>query len=346
MTAAAINEAAMNEAAMNRDDMSTTRPADDRHEVDVSSLRAHDGAGAVIVFGFAAVAIVGMWLSFQGSGTIGVLCWLAGQLLLGVSFLQWFVVLHEAGHGVLFKGRRKNAAIGHLAGFITLIPFHAWQPIHQKHHVWAGWQDRDPTTMALVPRPLGRAEKAILDFCWKTRIPLFSLLYRVNNFWNVRRLLVLLPRREVQQRMLINTALMAAVWVALAVVFGPAALLQGCGLAMLIGFALQEPIMLSQHTHIPLQIAGDAEVTPLPPLAQLPFTRSLRFPNWLSTVVLLHFDAHELHHPHPNVPGWRLRDLDGATPNDVPAFAWIRKARAVPGHVFLFQNRNSSGLDL
>ncbi|MDP2343015.1 MAG: fatty acid desaturase [Deltaproteobacteria bacterium] len=313
---------------------------------DASALRPDDGAGLLIVLGFSLLTAFGLWLTFQGEGHVAVACWLAGQLVLGVSFLQWFVVLHETGHGVLFRGRAKNALVGHVAGFITLIPFHAWQPIHQKHHIWAGWQDRDPTTMALVPRPLGRAEKAIIDFCWKSWLPLFSLLYRVNNFWNVGRLLTLLPRREVQTRLLQNVVVVVIAWVCLLAFFGPLVVLQACGLAMAIGFALQEPIMLSQHTHIPLRIAGAVDVDAFTPAEQVPFTRSLRFPNWFSTLVLLHFDAHELHHEHPNVPGWRLRALDRPTPNDIPALQWIRRARAVPAHVFLFSNRDRSGLDL
>lgn len=323
--------------------------ADDDDHVE-AGLGAHDGVGVVVVAGFSAVTALGLWLSLAGpkhlEGVAAVVCWLLGQLVLGVSFLQWFVALHEAGHGVLFAGRRKNAVIGHIAGFVTLIPFHAWQPIHQKHHIWTGWQDRDPTTMALVPRVLAPIERAIINTCWRTGIPLFSLLYRVNNFWNLRRLLTLLPQRRVQVRLLQNALVMALAWLCLLVVASPLVVVQACGLAMVLGFMMQEPIMLSQHTHIPLRLAGDADVVPFTPAAQLPFTRSLRFPGWISTLVLLHFDAHELHHEHPHVPGWRLRALDRPTPNDMPAFAWMRRVRRIPAEIFLFQNRDRSGLDV
>ena len=200
--------------------------------------------------------------------------------------------------------------------------------------------------MALVPRDLSGVEKSIINSCWKTGVPLFSLLYRVNNFWNVRRLLTLLPNRAVQRRIVGNTVVMVVGWMAIVLFCGPLVVLQACGLAMVIGFMLQEPIMLSQHTHIPLRLAGDTEVAPFTPAQQVPFTRSLRFPRWISTLVLLHFDAHELHHEHPNVPGWRLRSLDRQTPNDFPAWRWIRMARRIPADVFLFSNRDRSGLDV
>jgi fatty acid desaturase len=139
-----------------------------------------------------------------------------------------------------------------------------------------------------------------------------------------------------------------ATWVAIVVVLGPFEVLRTAGLALLLGFMLVEPIMLSQHTHIPLRLAGDDDVRPFSPAAQVPFTRSLRFPGWISRLVLLHFDAHELHHAHPNVPGWRLSALEGTmpTPNAFPAFSWIARARRVPADVFLFSNRDRSGLDL
>ena len=53
------------------------------------------------------------------------------------------------------------------------------------------------------------------------------------------------------------------------------------------------------------------------PAEQEVFTRSLRFPGWLSTA-LLGIDAHELHHMYPRVPGYRLRQIRYATQNEMP----------------------------
>ncbi len=323
------------------------------HETEplLARLRPRNDVGALITLGFGAVFATGLALVVAAravNGVAGIGMWLLGEFVLAVSFVQCFVLLHEAGHGTLFTSRRANVVVGHLAGIVTLIPFHAWQPIHQQHHVWAGFQDRDPTTMALVPRPLSVVERTAINVCWRTGIPLFSLLYRVNNFWNLKRLINLLPRRAVQQRLLVSSALTLGAWGAIVVVVGPGAVLRVAGLALLWGFMLVEPIMLSQHSHIPLRLAGDDDVRPFSPARQVPFTRSLRFPRWISRFVLLHFDAHELHHAHPNVPGWRLPALEGSmpTPNTFPAWSWIARARRVPADVLLFSNRDRSGLDL
>ena len=109
---------------------------------------------------------------------------------------------------------------------------------------------------------------------------------------------------------------------------------------------MQDPLILSQHTHVPLHVSHGAAVQPFPPLEQEVFTRSLRFPAWFSTLVLLNVDAHERHHMYPAVPGYYLRRVTYETHNEVPWWRWLVKARRVPGAVLLFQNRNQSGYDV
>lgn len=97
----------------------------------------------------------------------GVALWSVGQLVLATALLQWFVLLHECGHGVLFKRRPLNRIVGHIAGFFSTIPFSAWAPIHGQYHKWTGWQDLDPTTQSLVPRDLSAGERRLMNVCWR-----------------------------------------------------------------------------------------------------------------------------------------------------------------------------------
>src|SRR5262245_53959352 len=76
---------------------------------------------------------------------------LLGQFLLAVALLQWFVLLHESGHNTLFRTPLLNRCTGRLAGYFAVIPFGCWKLVHGVHHRWAGWQDLDLTTVALVP---------------------------------------------------------------------------------------------------------------------------------------------------------------------------------------------------
>jgi fatty acid desaturase len=288
------------------------------------------------------MTIAGFWLASQPA--LG--AWLAGEGLLALAFVQWFVLLHECGHETLFRTRRLHGALGHVAGFFAMIPFACWRRVHYRHHKWTGWQDLDPTTAALVPRPLGRLERALVNTCWKHWIPIFSLIYRLNNFWNPARLWGLFAARpEARRTLIVNIVLLGLVYTVVLAVVGPAAALRSVGMALVAAFVIEDVLLLSQHTHVPMHVSGGRDVHPFPALAQEPFTRSLRLPGWLSWL-WLRFDAHELHHMYPFVPGHRLAEVPYTAHNEVSWRRWVLAARAVPGEVFLFQNRNESGFDI
>ena len=308
----------------------------------VPELRPTDAMGLAFTGWAAASTAIGWWLATRAP----VLPWAAGQVVLAAAFLQWFALLHECGHGTLFRTRRLNEIVGSAAGLFALIPFRCWKPIHARHHKWTGWQDLDPTTAALVPRPLGRFERLAVNVCWRYWIPIFSVLYRAGNYWNLVRLFRLLgPRPAAARAMVIDAAALVGVCAAVAAALGPAAFVRALGPALFLAFVVEDVILLSQHTHMPTHLSRGRDVAPYAALAQGPFTRSLRLPRWLSRM-LLHFDTHELHHLYPAVPGYRLREVRHPVANEVSWTKWVPAARAVPGEVFLFRNRNQTGFDL
>jgi fatty acid desaturase len=307
----------------------------------LAHLQAHDGVGGGFVAIAAALTGSGLWLASTG----GWLAWAAGEGLLALGLVQWFVLLHEAGHGSLFRTRRLNVLTGFVAGFFSLLPFPVWRYVHNLHHKWTGWQDLDPTTAALVPRSLGRGERLVANVCWRWWIPLFATLYRVNNFWNAPRLLRLVSPSARRWRLLASLIASLIAYLTIAAVVGLAKLAWLTAPAMLLAFVIEEILLVSQHTHLPMKLSGGRTVSPFPAMAQQPFTRSLRLPRAASWF-LLHFDAHELHHMYPAVPGYRLGLVPHAPANEVSWWRWIPAARAVPGEVLLFQNRNESGLEL
>jgi fatty acid desaturase len=259
--------------------------------------------------------------------------------------VQWFALLHECGHETLFKTKRLHVPLGHLAAFFSLIPFHNWKRVHGRHHKWTGWQDVDPTTAALVPRPLGTVERALVNVCWKCWIPLFSVLYRVNNFWNWPRLKQLFANPVERRRLALDMTGSLAAYAIVVAIAGPAMVLRVFGLALFATLVVEDMLLLSQHTHVPQNVSHGEPVRPFPAIEQEVFTRSLVFPRWLSAL-LLHIDAHELHHMYPFVPGYRLNAISYETENEIECWTWIRRARALPGEVFLFQNRLETGADI
>jgi fatty acid desaturase len=288
------------------------------------------------------VTAVALYLSVSG-GRVG---WLVGQVLLALALVQWFVLLHECGHETLFRSKWIHVYVGHLAAFFSGIPFHCWKRIHAKHHKWTGWQDLDPTTETLVPRELGRFEKMLANFCWSYWIPLFAVIYRVNNFWNVPRLIGIFREKKRRRQLLWNIAILGASYVVLLWVVGVGQFVRVAGVGILLSLMFQEWIILSQHTHIPMRLSRGQKVAPYPAIEQEPFTRSLEFPRWFSSSFLLNMDAHELHHMYPFVPAYHLRRVEQPTQNVFGWWRWILAAKRVPGEVFLFHNRDETGLNL
>jgi len=308
----------------------------------IPRLRASDALGALHTGIALALTGSSLWLVARDS----TFSWIAGQILFALGFVKWFSLLHEAGHHTLFATRWLDTLVGHLASVSSVLPYSSWKAIHRLHHKWTGYQDKDPTTSSLVPRPLGELERATMNVAWKLWLPLFSFLYRAQSFWHLPRLFRLFEDARARRAFVVNVLVLVALYAALVALVGPLALLRKVGLGLLLGFSWMDVIMLSQHTHIPLELANGADVTPIPAPEQAPYTRSLLFPGWISSGLLTGFDAHEKHHVYPFVPGPRLGEIAWSPPNEVPAFAWIRAAKAIPADIFLFKNRKTSGLGI
>jgi acyl-lipid omega-6 desaturase (Delta-12 desaturase) len=304
-------------------------------------LRPTDRAGFAVIGSAMAGTTVAIGLSVTDAWGP----WLAGQALLALMLVQWFVILHECGHDTLFRTRRYHAVAGQIAAFFSLIPYHAWTRVHGRHHKWTGWQDLDPTTASLVPRPLGRIERTIVNVCWRLWIPLFSILYRVTNYWHLARLLRMFPARRDRIAILRDSLGLLTVYAIVVLFFGPAAVLRVLGLALVLSLAIEDLLLLSQHTHVPQNVSHGEGVKPFPAVEQESFTRSLRLPDAASAFVL-HFDAHELHHMYPFVPGYHLRRITYAPANEIGWWRWVMGAKRLRGDVLLFQNRLESGYDL
>ena len=302
-------------------------------------LRPNNRLGALYVVLASGTFIVSLVFSVSGYS----LLWLLGQFVSAFSFLQWFSILHEAGHKTLFASSVANRMVGQLAGWMAIIPFHTWTLIHARHHLWTGWQDLDATTQQLTPRSLRGWERWIVNICWATGIPLFSTLYRLSNYWNLARLWQLYPNPK--ERRKITFAILGSLvsYGLVILILGPFAFFKLCGLGILLTLMLQDPLILSQHTHIPMRLSHGCEVKPIPPRQQQFFTRSLVFPTWFAQWILLNLDAHELHLMYASVPGYYLHRIRKPTPNAMPWWLWLWRAKQIRGEILLFHNRDETG---
>jgi len=315
-------------------------PAGDNYPVDISVLKPNN----LIGFFYVTLAILLTSIAITLSQSLNIWVWLPGQLLLSLTFIQWFAILHEAGHKTMFRSRWLNRWICYVAGFFALIPGDCWRLVHAKHHYWTGWQDLDMTTESLVPRQLGGTERLVINTCWRLWIPLFASLYRWNNYWNLPRLRKTFQRSRQKRLVTTNIAAYLVIYAAITIAAGPSTVITTVGLGLFISFALQDLLILSQHTHIPMKISEGKSVRPFTPKQQEVFTRSLLFPTWFARLILLNFDAHGLHHMLPRIPGYHLHQLQAReTLNCIQWWKWILAAKTVPGEVLLFQNQDDTG---
>jgi len=309
---------------------------------ELSDLSPRNSAGFFYVMLCTVLSVSGIGLSMSSHGAV----WFFGQIVLSLAMLQWFILLHEAGHRTLFRTKSLNTFFGYISGFLSGLPFSSWSIIHFRHHKWTGWQDLDATTVSLVPRKLSNWERVVIDISWRLWIPIFALIYRFNNYWNYPRLVQFVAKREQRRKIVAEICVLIIAYASAVVFIGPMTLLNLFGLAIIVSLVLQEILLLSQHTHIPSNVSQGEDVRPFLPIEQEVFTRSLRFPGLISKFLLIHFDAHELHHMYTRVPGYDLRKIPYQTENEVDWWEWIRRSKGLSGETFLFKNRTATGFPL
>lgn len=75
---------------------------------------------------------------------MNVAVWLAVPLILLISLfnLRVFVLMHECGHGSLFRTQRLNRAFGFLLGVVSGMPQYVWSRHHNYHHSTNGDWDK------------------------------------------------------------------------------------------------------------------------------------------------------------------------------------------------------------
>ena len=77
--------------------------------------------------------------------------WVAGiTLVLTLFLIRVFVLMHECGHGSLFRTARVNNAFGFVFGVISGMPQYVWSQHHAYHHSTNGNWDKYRGPLAIV----------------------------------------------------------------------------------------------------------------------------------------------------------------------------------------------------
>ena len=116
-----------------------------------------------------------LWLKLLLSGLL--LLQVIG-IFLGVAVVfNWVSILHDCGHGNFFSKGWMNTTVGLIASCFSLLPFEQWRIIHNLHHRWTGYFDKDPTASGPNKKVIKDKQVAIVDFVWKYWIPIFVIIF-------------------------------------------------------------------------------------------------------------------------------------------------------------------------
>lgn len=263
------------------------------------------------------------------------------NIIYGLAIFQWFAVLHDCGHNCFTPNKKMNEFIGYLSSLFNLIPYASWKYIHLEHHKWTGLHDKDPSIEDLNkvnPRKRFLARKA-----WKSGFPFLALAFLVGTFWNFFKQFRLFPDVKRRLEVCLSIGLIILVYFLLSQ-FNPHLWRMVIPAYIFFGMFC-EPIILSQHAHIPMDSTNSHPMA-YPTFEQDRFTRSLKFPVWVSKWLTMSFENHIAHHLFPWIPFYNLYLVSTETGNEVEAWDWIKKAKSTPGDVLIFDDRNKTHLDL
>jgi fatty acid desaturase len=298
-------------------------------------LKANDLKAWTVTLSVLATSSIGIMLSLSE----GVVFWLCGQVVLGISMLQWFFLVHDYGHGNYFSSKGLNDFWGHVASFFCILPFYPWRYIHRGHHYWTGWKDKDPTMTVIIPRDLPPGKKNFINWCWRLWIPIFSVSFSLSNFWNMKKLKELYPGKE--GKFLFSILFLIGSYLLLVTVVPP--FFKVWGFAYFIFLFLSDPLLLSQHSSVPQNHTRGKKVKPISFREQDVYTRSLIFPSFVTKYILLSFNNHIVHHIYPTMPGYNLYKVNERFANEEPWFSWLIRAKGTPAVELLFsEERNIS----
>ncbi len=280
-----------------------------------------------------------------GGGWGWLLVWFLSQLVLGVLFIQWLVLMHGCGHRALFASRLLNDVFGHVASMFCLVPYFSWRYVHAQHHRWVGWMDKDPTTRGLAePLPPPHLQR-VMNFCWKFWIPIFSIVFGVSVFWNLQRVAAVAPSPRQRRRTLFSFVVLPAVY-ALAIALVGVRFLEVWPVAFLCFLTIGDPLLLSQHVHLPLNRTDGEKVTPFTPANQDRFTRTIIVPRWVAQWVFFQFTTHGAHHAYPQVAHYDIARVPFRSTHAVWWSDWLRTAKQMPAVLLLYKSSEDTGISI
>ena len=143
----------------------------------------HDGKGAMQLAN-TLLPIAGLWWAIAATAAWSYALTAVLALAIGLLLIRAFVLMHDCGHGSLFRSRWANRFCGTMLGVLSGIAQPVWARNHDHHHVSNGDWDRYRGPLSVIPvdeyRALTQGQQRwfrLLRSIWLA--PLGGLLYFV-----------------------------------------------------------------------------------------------------------------------------------------------------------------------
>jgi len=267
--------------------------------------------------------------------------WITAALMLLIILftLRAFGLMHECGHGSLFRSRGLNRAAGFLLGVMSGMPQHVWSQHHNYHHAHNGNWDkyRGPYTTLSVDEyaALTDTQQRLYRFkCGVAAAPLAGFIYLIFNprfTWlkgSIGLVLYTLRRKVAQpnvslqkhasgyearywksareyRHMLLNNLALLSVWALMCCACGP--VLFFCIYLLTVSLAGGAGIVLFTVQHnFDHAYASDNQRWDHDTGA-INGTSFLLLPHWLNWFTV-NIAYHHIHHLSANIPNYRLAE--------------------------------------
>ena len=267
-----------------------------------------------------------LWVAVAASARVSY--WLtAGIALLMVLFLiRIFVLMHDAGHGSLFRTGRLNRAFGFLLGVLSAMPQYVWSRHHAFHHStngnWAKY--RGPFIVDTVEGYAAMNESQRRSYQRFRRIwmlPLHGFLYvlfmprytwlrgSASLLWHIAKG----KKSEFKTaywstpleywHMTWNNVVLLGLWLGMSLVIGPVLFFAVYILSVSLAAAVSIAVFTVQHNFRGSYASGDEGWDY--DTAAIEGTSFLVLPGWLNWFTA-NIAYHHVHHLSASIPNYRL----------------------------------------
>lgn len=117
-----------------------------------------------------------LWVGYTFLVPVSFFAFIPFSILASLFILRFFVLMHDCGHGSLFKSQRANRIVGFLLGVITGMPQFVWSKNHAHHHNTNGdWVRYKGVFSIITTDEYAKLSKAQQRRYWLFRHPLILL---------------------------------------------------------------------------------------------------------------------------------------------------------------------------